>query len=452
MKARIFAVLAALMLVVPFSAVMAEAHTASVGTLIAASEDHTVLTAAVEAAGLGDALAGEITVFAPTDAAFEELLGTLGLDAETVLGSTDLLTTLLTYHVVPAAVTSDMLSNGPVETLEGSPVQVNLSDMGVMIDQAMVTEADIVANDGGVVHIVDSVLVTLPNDPLTAEGDIAAAGSSTVFPLAERIKDEYEAAGYPSTLTIDSIGSGGGFERFCEQGASDISNASRAIRDTEVEACGTIDRAPIEFRVGTDALAVAVSTENDFIDEATIEDLQLIFGGAETWADVNPDWPAEPIQRFIPGTDSGTFDYFVEEVFDEDESEILGNDPTTSENDNVLVEGIQGSPFAIGFFGFAYYSENTDSLKALSIEGVEPNAANVDAGTYPLARPLFIYSTASIMTEKPQVQDFVNYFLSEVNGVVTEVGYFPANADALYGARVAALAVALGLDMEMMME
>jgi phosphate transport system substrate-binding protein len=162
---------------------------------------------------------------------------------------------------------------------------------------------------------------------------------------------------------------------------------------------------------------------------------------------VNSEWPDEPIERFIPGTDSGTFDYFVEEVFDEDESQILAQDPTTSENDNVLVEGIQGNPNAIGFFGFAYYAENTDTLKALNIEGVEPNAANVDSGDYPLARPLFIYSTANVMQEKPQVTDFIAFFLSDVNQYIRDVGYFPANAQALYEARLKWIVVSLGLEL-----
>jgi len=172
----------------------------------------------------------------------------------------------------------------------------------------------------------------------------------------------------------------------------------------------------------------------------------MIFGGAETWADVRPEWPAEDIQLFIPGTDSGTFDYFVEEVFDEDETLILGAEPQLSEDDNVLVQGIQGSPFAIGFFGFAYYSENAETLTALSIEGVEPNAEAVDAGDYPLARPLFIYSDATIMQEKPQVAAFINFYLTNVNEVITEVGYFPANADVLNGAKEAWLE-AMGMGM-----
>jgi phosphate transport system substrate-binding protein len=142
---------------------------------------------------------------------------------------------------------------------------------------------------------------------------------------------------------------------------------------------------------------------------------------------VNPAWPAEPIQRFIPGTDSGTFDYFVEEVFDEDEEPILSaSSLQLSEDDNVLVQGIQGSPYAIGFFGYAYYNENQDTLNALSVEGIAPTQESVDAGEYPLARPLFMYSTASILAEKPQVAAFINFYLTNVNEEVIDVGYFPA--------------------------
>jgi len=269
-------------------------------------------------------------------------------------------------------------------------------------------------------------------NPLEVTGDIVTAGSSTVFPLSERMAERFQDEGYSGNITIDSIGSGAGFERFCVAGETDISNASRAIKDSEVESCLSIGREPIEFRVGTDALAVVVSQENDFIENATFEELALIFSTAETWSDVNPDWPAEPIQRFIPGTDSGTFDFFVEEVFDEDEAPILSASNTQlSEDDNVLVQGVLGSPYAIGFFGYAYYAENADVLKILSVEDVEPTAETVDSGDYPLARPLFIYSTADIMREKPQVASFINFYLSYVNEEVTDVGYFPASTYAL---------------------
>ena len=284
-------------------------------------------------------------------------------------------------------------------------------------------------------------VLALPEvDPLAVKGDIVTAGSSTVFPLSERMAERFQDEGYSGNITIDSIGSGAGFERFCVEGETDISNASRGIKDSEVESCKSIGRDPIEFRVGTDALAVVVSVENEFIAEATMEELALIFSTATTWADVNPAWPAEEIERFIPGTDSGTFDFFVEEVFDEDEGPILSAAKTQlSEDDNVLVQGVLGSPYAIGFFGYAYYAENADTLKVLSIEGVEPVRENVDSNSYPLARPLFIYSDAQIMAEKPQVAAYINFFLTYVNEEVVSVGYFPASNAALEQAKLSLL-------------
>ena len=273
-------------------------------------------------------------------------------------------------------------------------------------------------------------------NPLEIEGDIVTAGSSTVYPLAERMAQRFQEEGYGGNVTIDSIGSGAGFERFCVSGETDISNASRGIKDSEVESCRSIDRDPIEFRVGTDALAVAMSAESDFATDVTMEELAQVFSTAETWSDVRSEWPAEPIQRFIPGTDSGTFDFFVEEVFDEEQEPILSASNTQlSEDDNVLVQGIEGSPYAVGFFGYAYYQENEDLLKVLSIEDVEPTGDSVDDGSYPLARPLFMYSTASILQDKPQVASYLNFILTYVNEEVVDVGYFPASASALDDAR-----------------
>lgn len=264
--------------------------------------------------------------------------------------------------------------------------------------------------------------------PYSVAGDVVVAGSSTVFPLAERMIERFSEEGFDGNTTYDSIGSGAGFERFCVSGESDVSGASRAIKDSEVESCKAIGRDPIEFRVGTDALSVVVSNDNDFVTDVTLEELALIFSTAETWADVRSEWPAEPIQRFIPGTDSGTFDYFVEEVFDEDDAPILAASNTQlSEDDNVLVQGVNGSPYAISFFGYAYYSENADTLKVLSLDGVAPTQETVDSNDYALSRPLFIYSDASVIAEKPQVAAFIYFFLTEVNNEIGDVGYFPAN-------------------------
>ena len=282
-----------------------------------------------------------------------------------------------------------------------------------------------------------------PVDPLALNGAITMAGSSTVFPLAEAMAARFEDEGFGGEVTIDSIGSGGGFERFCVEGESDIANASRPIRDQEVESCEAIGRTPIEFRIGTDALAVTVSPSNTFATDLTFEELAVLFSTAETWSDVREEFPANPVARFIPGTDSGTFDYFVEEVFDEDEGPILASDPQLSEDDNVLVQGISGdacdpsdpsTTCAVGFFGYAYFAENADNLKVLSIEGVEPNADTVNANEYALARPLFVYSTGSILRDKPQVGAFLSFILQYVNEEIGEVGYFPAPLDVLQGA------------------
>jgi len=281
----------------------------------------------------------------------------------------------------------------------------------------------------------------MPDDPMdmyvpdAVSGDVVVAGSSTVFPLAERMIERFGEEGFDGNATYDSIGSGAGFERFCVAGESDISGASRAIKDSEVESCKAIGREPIEFRVGTDALSVVVSKDNDFVTDVTTEELALIFGAATNWSDVRPEWPNEPIQRFIPGTDSGTFDYFVEHVYDSDESTILAASNTQlSEDDNVLVQGIEGSPYSIGFFGYAYYEENAGKLNVLSVDGVTPSQTTVDDNSYPLSRPLFIYSDATIIKEKPQVAAFIYFFLSNVNDEIGDVGYFPANDTVLSNA------------------
>src|SRR5215213_4077727 len=238
--------------------------------------------------------------------------------------------------------------------------------------------------------------------PDAVSGDIVSAGSSTVFPLSERMKQRFEEEGFSGNITIDSVGTGAGFERFCTTGETDISNASRPIKETEAE-------------------------------------LAQIFSTATNWSDVRPDWPNEPIQRFSPGTDSGTFDYFVEAVMGpanlgadgkadltKGEAAILdAKNVQLSEDDNVLVQGVEGSQYAIGYFGYAYYQENADRLNILSVEGVAPTAETAESGEYPLARPLFIYSDASIMQDKPQVASFILFYLENVGNEILDVGYFP---------------------------
>jgi phosphate binding protein len=278
--------------------------------------------------------------------------------------------------------------------------------------------------------------------PEAVTGDIITAGSSTVFPLSERMKQRFEEEGFTGNLTIDSVGTGAGFERFCKTGETDISNASRAIKDSEVQNCAALaaPREPLGFQVGIDALAITVSKENTWLTDVTKAELAQIFSTATNWSDVRPEWPNEPIQRFSPGTDSGTFDYFVEAIMapanqvdgaanvEAGEKAILESaDTQFSEDDNVLVQGVEGSEFAIGYFGYAYYQENADRLNVLSVEGVAPTAESAESGEYPLARPLFIYSDAKILQEKPQVAAFIYFYITNVADEILDVGYFPVS-------------------------
>jgi phosphate binding protein len=433
LKSRIAVLLA--LLALAFGALGVRAQDQTIAEVAASDSNFSTLVSLVEAAGLTDALnaEGPLTVFAPTNDAFAALTPAV-VAYLTDPTHADALTRVLNYHIVPGAVESTAVTAGEAATVEGGSLDIAIDEMGISINGARVTDTDTAASNG-VVHAIDAVLIPtfeLPEvDALAVSGNVIAAGSSTVFPVTERMADLFNQDGFSGTITVDSVGTGAGFERFCVNAETDISNASRAIRQEEVDSCAANGRAPLEFYIGIDALAVAVSAENTFADNLTLEQLAGVFSGdLATWADVHPDWPAEPIQLFSPGTDSGTFDYFVEAVFDENEEPIL-NAPgiQLSEDDNVLVQGVLGSPYAIGYFGYAYYQENQETLRALAIEGVVPSEETGASGTYPLSRPLFIYSDATIMQEKPEVAAFVNYYISNVEAQLGpnegQIGYIP---------------------------
>ena len=240
-------------------------------------------------------------------------------------------------------------------------------------------------------------------------------------------------------VKIDVLGTGGGFDRFCasDQALAEgqalrphMVNASRPVTVDEVEACADVGITPIPFRVGTDALAIIVSSDNDFISGLTFAELRMIFGEAESWSQVRAEWPDEPIQLVIPGRDSGTFDFFVDEVLDGDPAGMLGREPIMSENDNRLAGSIHRNPYSIGFFGYAYYRANSEDLKILTLDDVAPSAETVEDGSYALSRPLFIYSDADIMRAHPQIADFISYYLERANEVIVDVGYFQASQQA----------------------
>jgi phosphate binding protein len=280
-----------------------------------------------------------------------------------------------------------------------------------------------------------------PVNPAEVTGNINTGGSSTVGPLSAELVSRFKQDGYNGEIKLDVIGSGAGIQRFC-RGEYDIANASRAMTTAEIAACKAAGLDAQQFKVGIDALTVVVNPQNTWARNLNRQQLALIFSGAaKTWRDVNRAWPNEPIKVFSPGTDSGTYDYFVEQVFSNipaaQRRNIIPQVPGVqlSENDNVLVQGVEGDKGAIGYFGYAYFEEEKDRLRAVNYEGVAPNAANVASGRYKFARPLFIVSAPSIIKSKPQVAAFINYYLSNVDKVIRGVGYFPEPAAELNKAR-----------------
>ncbi|MCA0970072.1 PstS family phosphate ABC transporter substrate-binding protein [Halobacillus litoralis] len=262
-------------------------------------------------------------------------------------------------------------------------------------------------------------------------GPIAIDGSSTVYPIMEYLTYEYSQNNPDVNATLNSSGSGGGFKK-STVGEIDLSNASRPIKEEEqalAEENG-IQLEPLELAY--DGLSVVVSAQNDFVDSLSIEQLQQIFlesSDATMWSDINSEWPEEPIEIFSPGHDSGTFDYFNEVILEEEPMKE-GENTTLSEDDNVLVRGIESNPNAIGFFGYAYYAENSDNLKVLGIqdgegsEAVKPSPETIQDGSYtPLSRPLFTYVNVNAYKEKAQVRDFVEYTLNNAGKAAENAGY-----------------------------
>lgn len=271
-------------------------------------------------------------------------------------------------------------------------------------------------------------------------GSIDVDGSSTVAPLTEAIYEEYNAEQPGVEINIGVSGTGGGFERFCGTGDIQIANASRPIKDEEREACEAAGIEFTEVRVGTDALTMVTSTETDWVDCLTTDEIVKIWGpdGVSTWDEVRDGFPAEPIQVFAPGADSGTYDFMNETVLEDDVQPR--QDYNANEDDNVIAQGVQGTKGSWGFFGFAYYQENADSMRAIAYDAgdgcVEASAETAQDDTYKLSRPLFIYVRNDALAEA-HVADFVGFYLDTVNDVIEEVGYVPATDEELSAAREA---------------
>ncbi|HJR52170.1 MAG TPA: PstS family phosphate ABC transporter substrate-binding protein [Gemmatimonadota bacterium] len=264
-------------------------------------------------------------------------------------------------------------------------------------------------------------------DGATLSGPIEIDGSSTVFPISEAMAEEFQIANPGTRVAVGVSGTGGGFKRFCA-GETDVSNASRPIKDSEIEECERNGVRFTEVRVAWDGLSVVTNPSNDFVQCLTTDELQRIWEPGSTidnWSQVREGFPDKQLKLYGPGTDSGTFDYFTEAIVGEEDASRP--DYTASEDDNVLVQGVQGDPGALGYFGFAYYEENADRLKLLGVDGgtgcVQPSVEAIETQTYaPLSRPLFIY-VSDVGLAKPQVEAFVEFHRQEGAELVRSVGY-----------------------------
>jgi phosphate transport system substrate-binding protein len=268
-------------------------------------------------------------------------------------------------------------------------------------------------------------------------GEVVADGSSTVEPLTAAAGELFAQENSAVNVSVGTSGTGGGFEKFCA-GETDISDASRPIKDDEeVPVCEENGVDYTELHVANDALTVVVSADNDFIDCLTVEELNTLWAPeaektVTTWDQVNPDFPAEPIELYGPGTDSGTFDYFTDEINGEEGASR--SDYNASEDDNVIVQGVAGSANALGYFGYTYYEENSDALKAVEIDSgegcVAPSVETAQDGSYvPLSRPLFIYVSNQAYADKAQVAAFVDFYVDNDADIAETAQFIPLSED-----------------------
>jgi phosphate transport system substrate-binding protein len=270
-------------------------------------------------------------------------------------------------------------------------------------------------------------------------GSIEIDGSSTVFPISEAVAEEFGRKNNGVNVRVGQSGTGGGFEKFCA-GDIDIADASRPIDEDEKNACSSEGIDFVELKIAIDGLSVVVNHDNDFAECLTTDELRSIWepeSSVKTWQDVKSDWPAETIKLYGPGADSGTFDYFTEEIVGE--KGASRSDYQQSEDDNVLVQGVEGDKYALGYFGFAYYEENTDKLRVLGVDSgdgcVSPSQETIKSSEYkPLSRPLFLYVSTNAI-ERQEVQEYTKFYLDNVDALLEDVGYVALPAADLEASR-----------------
>ena len=260
-------------------------------------------------------------------------------------------------------------------------------------------------------------------------GQVKIDGSSTVYPITEAVSEEFQNENRGVHVTVGLSGTGGGFKKFAT-GETDISNASRAMKDEEKAEAKENGIKYLELKVAFDGLSILVNPDNGFVDDLTSAELKKIWNRGnrvKTWRDIRRSWPDRRIKLFGPGTDSGTFDYFTKAI--NGEEDVSRADYTASEDDNTLVVGVAGDKDALGYFGYAYYMENRDKLKIVAVNGVKPNIKTIRSGKYaPLSRPLFIYVNKKSL-KREDVRAYVEFYLKNAGELVGETGYVPLGPD-----------------------
>ena len=264
-------------------------------------------------------------------------------------------------------------------------------------------------------------------------GQVIIKGSSTVFPISDTMAEEFMKEHENVNVTVDSTGSGGGFQNHFCPGESDINGASRQIKESEVEQCSSNGVEPVEFEVASDALTMAVNNDADWVDCVTPEEMSQIWreGGAEMWSDVRDDWPDQEFRLFGPSSASGTYDWFSENIIGPELQHTAEHQPT--EEDETIVRGIRDNAAGMGYFGYAYYASNPEQVKALEVDGGQgctpPGLDTAKDGSYPMARPLFIYASESSL-QREEVYEFMRFYLENAEtDTVSEIGYVPSSAE-----------------------
>ena len=269
------------------------------------------------------------------------------------------------------------------------------------------------------------------------KGEVLIDGSSTVAPISQAVAEEFSKENSDVNVSVGISGTGGGIKKFVS-GEIDIADASRAMKPEELASAKKNGIEFIELKIGLDGITIVGNPENTWAQNLTTEDLKKIWADGstiKTWKHVNPAWPAEPIKLYGPDQDSGTYDYFIEEILGKDGK--IRKDYSPSSDDNQLVQGVEGDKGALGYFGYAYYLEQKDKLKAFSVNGILPSDETVKNGTYkPLSRPLYLYINKKSFAEKAQVKSFIQFYIKNATELVKSSGYVPLDD---YSAQEAAI-------------